>query len=227
MDFFPRPFLPHHTYRRGQRPKSNTGDAYLASNRTDTPTAFKMMITDLIVNYTIEEYQFHDAWNCRGGCAKHPLMTGEYLAWCSEIRIGASWGDLVIEEEARNLAAESETERIAREKRIADEEEKRLIAEEINRREIYARDVGMKVRMGLKRTEKVAKRQQPCKWVVGEFAGDECWAHEYTCPKTHNRIIKHTCDRLHPGEEGWCAQWITNPRYKPAGAAVRSFAALR
>jgi hypothetical protein len=187
-----------------------------------------MMITDFIVHYTVEEYVNHDAWNCRGNCAKHPLMTGEYLAWCSEIRIGAKWGDLVLEMEAAERAAESEAERNARVKREAEAEAARQIAEEVNRREVYARDVAIKVRMGLKRTEQVAKRAQPCKWVVGEFAGDECWAHEYTDPKTGNRVIKHTCDRLHPGEAGWCKEWVTNPRFKPAGAApaTRSFAAL-
>ena len=180
---------------------------------------FDIMLTDFIKHYTVEEYPMHDAWNCRGNCSKHPLMTGEYLAWCSEIRLGAKWGDLVLEAETADRAAETERDRIERLQREAAAEDARRIAEEVNRREVYARDVAIKVRMGLKRTEQVAKRMQPCKWVVGEFAGDECWAHEYTDPKTGKRVVKHTCDRLHPGEAGWHNEWVANPRWKPAAAA--------
>ena len=132
---------------------------------------FDIMLTDFIKHYTVEEYPMHDAWNCRGNCSKHPLMTGEYLAWCSEIRLGAKWGDLVLEAEAADRAAETERDRIERLKREAAAEDARRIAEEVNRREVYARDVAIKVRMGLKRTEQVAKRMQPCKWGRGRVRG--------------------------------------------------------
>ena len=73
---------------------------------------------------------------------------------------------------------------------------------------------------GLKKGEKAAKKPVPCKWVVGEFKGDECWAHEYTDPKTGKREKPRTCQRLHPGEEGWCSEWLTNPRWKGGASAA-------
>jgi hypothetical protein len=133
----------------------------------------------------------------------------------------------VLLEEEQMLAVETFDARQERLACIAAEAEARRIAEEVNRRETYARDVKEKTRMGLKRTETVAKRVQPCKWVIGQFAGDECWAHEYTDPKTGAHVIKHTCDRLHPGEAGWCNEWLANPRFKPACApTVRNFNGL-
>jgi hypothetical protein len=155
-------------------------------------------------------------------------MAGEMVEWYERLRMGSTWGTLVLEYEEKDRALESAEQRAAREKKTAAEEAERLLEEEVIRREVYARDVKIRTHIGLKRNETVAKRQQPCKWVVGEFLGDECWAHEYTDPKTRNRVIKHTCDRLHPGEEGWCKEWLTNPRWKPAAPApaVRNFSGL-
>jgi hypothetical protein len=126
---------------------------------------------------------------------------------------------MALRDEAEARALESEAQRVARLKHDADVEAAALVNEEAIRRDVYARDVATRARKGLRRGDAVVKRAEPCKWVVGQFAGDECWAHEYTDPKTGNRVIKHTCDRLHPGEVGWHTEWLANPRWRAAPAA--------
>jgi hypothetical protein len=188
---------------------------------------FEFNSFDLMRNYHIEDYPSqHDGWNCRGNCARHPLMVGDALAFQTSIRNGASWGDLVLRDEAIALAAESEVQRHARITHDAELEAAARLNEEAIKREVYARDVALRARKGLRKNDAVVKRAEPCKWVVGQFAGDECWAHEYTCPKTRNRVIKHTCDRLHPNEAGWCNEWIANPRWRPAPPPTRTFDGL-
>ena len=182
---------------------------------------------DLVRNYHIEDYAaHHDGWNCRGNCPRHPLAIGDALAFQTSIRNGASWGDLVLRDEALERASETEAMRLARLAHDTELEVAARLNEEAIKREVYARDVALRARKGLRKNDAVAKRVEPCKWVVGQFAGDECWAHEYTCPKTHKRVIKHTCDRLHPGEAGWHTEWLANPRWRPAPPPTRTFAAL-
>ena len=109
-----------------------------------------------------------------------------------------------------------------RRRRMNTEKARRELTKESLRRERYAANVKEKARMGLKRTEKPKKIQQPCKWVVGQFKGDECWAYEYTDPKTGKRECPHTCQRLHPGEEGWHKEWLNSPRWKPKEGGRRT-----
>jgi len=179
------------------------------------------------VNYPADLYASqHDGWNCRGNCARHPLMVGDNAVFQAFVRNGVSWGDMALRDEAEARAVESEAQRVARLKHDAEVEAAARLNEEAIKREVYARDVAIRARKGLRKGDAVVKRAEPCKWVVGQFAGDECWAHEYTCPKTHNRVIKHTCDRLHPGEVGWCNEWLANPRWRPAPPPTRTFAGL-
>jgi hypothetical protein len=77
-----------------------------------------------------------------------------------------------------------------------------------------------------KRTEaRAQKKCEPCKFLyscVGTPArsttmhvSSECWSHEYTDAVTGKKVVKHVCDRLHPGEDGWLAEWATDRHFKP------------
>jgi hypothetical protein len=130
----------------------------------------------------------HESSRCEGNCSKHPLMHADWLM---------SWADLNERElkhieamltpaQKAKIAADAEAEKAAHK-----------LAHEALKREQYARDIKEKAQMGLKKNEKPKKIQQPCKWIVGQFLGDECWAWEYTDPETGKRMCPHTCQRLH------------------------------
>jgi hypothetical protein len=48
---------------------------------------------------------------------------------------------------------------------------------------------------------------------VGVHYYTECWAHEYTDPKTKQKHTPRTCNCLHPGQEGWNDAWLYDPQY--------------
>jgi hypothetical protein len=148
----------------------------------------------------------HSAAECHGNCTQHPLMRPEY-------RLSLADQDELYEAE-RN-AYETDADRAARAKALAAERAARALDDEAIRRECYARDVKERSTMGLRRGEAPKKLGQPCKWVIGEFKGQECWAHEYMDPKTKKRCSPHTCQRLHPGQEGWHNEWFANRNWKP------------
>ena len=82
-----------------------------------------------------------------------------------------------------------------------------------------------------------------CAPVLKAVTGSQCWAWEYTDPKKFTaefkrlksagqsdaaataaakrfaHTIKHSCKFLHPGEDGWLAQWEKDRTYKPPVAA--------
>lgn len=82
-----------------------------------------------------------------------------------------------------------------------------------------------------------------CAPVLKAMTGSQCWAWEYTDPKKFAaefkrlkglgqsdvaataaakrfaHTIKHSCKFLHPGEDGWLAQWEADRGYKPPMAA--------
>jgi hypothetical protein len=156
----------------------------------------------------------HNDTQCEGKCAQHPLMRPEYLlSWdeMNEREFELIEASLTASDKAKR-AAEAEAAKAMQ----------KLDAEAI-KMELYAREMKEKAQMGLKRGDKPKKIQQPCKWVVGQFLGEECWAWEYTDPKTGKRECPRTCQRLHKGEEGWHDEWLKNPRWEPAGAQVRRF----
>jgi len=174
----------------------------------------------------------HADYMCEGNCPMHPLMNDPSISYMTKaLALGVSFGDLLYEELQAIAASETWEDVAARKNREAAAAAARAIAEETNKREIYARDTEIRSKMGLKRGEKAPKRLEPCKWVTGEFKGEECWAHEYVDPVTYKSAIdrglseaaakklaftvKHTCQRIHPGEEGWCPEWLTNPRFRP------------
>ena len=150
----------------------------------------------------------HDGENCPGNCQHHQLMQ----PW-----MALSWGEIDAIEHAAALAAETSTDRQRRLIEAEGEKIARGLRKEERVRSQYADRVKDRASMGQKKGQGLKKIQQPCKWVIGQYTGDECWAFEYTNPKTGVRERPHTCERLHPGEQGWCPEWLKNPRYEPAG----------
>ena len=151
---------------------------------------------------------------CEGNCSKHPLITKSLLPLTND-NMYVSWGDLCYMETLEEEATLTYHQKMERAAAALVEEAARKLNREALIREQYAQTIKEKAQMGLKKNEKPKKIQQPCKWVVGQFKGEECWAWEYTDPKSGKRECPHTCQRLHIGEEGWHDQWLTNPRWEP------------
>jgi len=179
------------------------------------------------LGWAVQERFAHPISECRGNCAFHPLHLAEYPGAPQQGHGGWLWTrggvatsgtasfadfvDLCAEEAA---AAETAEQRAAREARHRAELAELELAGEVMKREIYAADVKQRVMRGVGRGEKPKVLAMPCKWVIGEFKGDECWAWEYTDPKTGKRMCPHTCNRLHPGQSGWHNEWFSNRNWK-------------
>jgi hypothetical protein len=95
--------------------------------------------------------------------------------------------------------------------------------------------VDIRAKMGLKRGEAPRKASIPCKKLyscVGDkstggakpttlHVSSECWAWEYTDPRDKKKKCPHKCPWIHPGEEGWHAEWMKDRTWKaPTGAAA-------
>ena len=182
------------------------------------------------LGWNVQRQFDHPISQCRGdNCAFHPLHRPEYPGGPIQGHGGWRWTvngvatnatdcfadfvDLCHEEKA---AAETAIQRAQREARERAELEELAVASEVAVRERYAADVKQRASRGLGRGEAPKTLVMPCKWVIGEFKGDECWAWEYTDPKTKKRMCPHTCNRLHPGQAGWHNEWFTNRNWKPA-----------
>lgn len=174
----------------------------------------------------------HPISECRGNCAFHPLHLAEYPEAPMQGHGGwlwtvdgvatngtASFADFVDLCHEEFAAAETADQRARREAKHRAEMAELELAGEVMKREIYAADVKQRASRGLGRGEKPRILAAPCKWVIGEFKGDECWAWEYTDPKTGKRVCPHTCTRLHPGQADWHNEWFTNRNWKPVVAA--------
>ena len=160
----------------------------------------------------------HTGDMCCGNCPQHPLVDADYIRYAYAPMKGLTWGDLALEEVAAAAAVETWEERQARLNREAAQEAANALNAASIKCQVYADKVKFMTRIGLRKGQEVQKKSQPCKWVVGEFKGDECWAHEYTDPKTGRRERPRTCCRVHPGEPGWHDEWLTNPRWVAPGA---------
>jgi hypothetical protein len=166
----------------------------------------------------------HDHNNCNGNCPIHFLLTDEIMF----LYQGMSWGNFVYYEEMKKEAQETLEERLAR---INKENARQALKElEISSYEmnIYAEKVKIRTHIGIKKGQGIKKRAQPCKWVCGEHKGEDCWAHIRTDPMTGEKMSPLTCDRLHPGEEGWLDIWFDQPNYNPSASATQNrFSALK
>ena len=163
------------------------------------------------------------------------------LLWLDEL---ANWANLVDQEEAARLAAESAAARAAR---LAAEEaarQERLASCESSIMASYAdfqksRNTVV-IGKGRDRETVLRKNGGPCKWLYcdeaakkngvapyrNKLTGSQCWAWEYLDPKTKTWKRPHTCAHLHPGEEGWLPQWNTDRTFRPDRVA-EGLAALR
>lgn len=197
----------------------------------------------LVVDHEPSREEPHGLDLCPGDCPQHPLLTGYILAFAKAVAQGASWGDIIFNEEKTALDALSAEERKAKEDREANaraaEELLRSLAAEANRMAAYADQKGIASRC------KHAKKKvlEPCLWLYcdekapksqwyrnkkGELCapkrnhltGSQCWAWEYVDPKSKERKTPHTCDHLHPGEPGWRKEWDKDRNFRPDAAAA-------
>jgi len=185
---------------------------------------------------------------CQGNCCKiqtktktksifgseHDAMLEAERQWVAATgtQVGFWWqlfGEAIMEAEHVEATARSAT----REAREAAEAAALLAFEQQKAAEIVA----IQARRGVRRGDEVAKKQTPCSRLyscVGDKStggakpttrhiSSECWSHERTDPRTGQKVIKHVCPWLHPGEEGWMAEWETNRLWKPVAAPVRSW----
>jgi hypothetical protein len=170
----------------------------------------------------------HDILDCDGTCSNPFHDTTSIQLAHAESR-GLGWGDVAYEWELEELSRETPAQKhaklVAREKREAQAK----IDAEASRMFNYMNSIEQK--MGCKENRGRDKIQRPCKnlyytpgrdGVMQNNVCSECWAHEYTCPKTGERIVARKdreCAYLHPGQPGWLKEWNTNRHYAAPGAA--------
>jgi hypothetical protein len=171
----------------------------------------------------------HSMDTCSGNnCSLHPLLTPSIARWFRATVSGISWHDLLLEEEAE-LNAQKTEEQLALERAMRDAAADKL------EKEI---ELGSKCNH-IKRVQEAqaaryaarGKIAEPCKKLYscqggGKQGGvarpttmhvsSECWRYEYTDPETGRFIKVHTCNWLHPGEDGWQPEWNTTRTFKPA-----------
>lgn len=181
----------------------------------------------LLLDEPLDLTQPHHEGLCKGNCRFHPMNNADMARWQRGMLAGLGWGDLWAEEEAlreSRLSAEAKAARdAAREAALLEQERKDAIERETRERERKADRVA--IRVGVFCKQKAQKVHQPCKFLYNcqgtparpttRRVTTECWSYEYTDPVTGKRMAPHVCDRMHPGEPGWCAEWDGNPSYKP------------
>lgn len=196
---------------------------------------------------------FHSIEECVGNCELHSLMDDTVFSMLHAEAFGISWGDLIIADELAMRSAETPEELAARMASEAANELARTLAIKAAEMERYARLKAQTntevIKTDRGKFTRIRKIQEPCKWLYLDekapkhewrrtrtgkmeppyrphLSGAECWAFEYHDPKTGKLQIKHTCDHLHPGEEGWHEEWNTDGRWRPAAAETRDFSSL-
>lgn len=172
--------------------------------------------------------QQHHIDNCPGNCLQHPLMNGNIARWWRASAAAISWDDLLREEEAAADALKSEeqlaAERAARAAAAATQLHKIEVGAQANH-------ISRVQQAQAARYAARGKIAQPCKKLYSCCGGgkdggvarpttlhvsSECWRYEYTDPETGRLTKVHTCNWLHPGEDGWQTEWNANRNFKPA-----------
>jgi len=163
----------------------------------------------------------HPVSLCPGNCKHHFLLH-------PRLAKGDFWLDIIYDEDLAELNAMSATDLAAKEAEKARDKAMQVLEAEVVKMQVYATNVRDRVNTCRQKGQAVVKRQQPCKWVVGEFLGEPCWAYEFFNKKTGQLEKPHTCDRLHPGEAGWHDEWFKDPRWKsPEAKAAQAAQATR
>ena len=183
----------------------------------------------------------HATNECYGNCSIHPLLRG----WMVDVHVaididGMSWGAYFAEEIPIVTSSTRGDEQMA----DLELESKSFVMKN------HAEKMAVVSKMGVKKGGAARKIQRPCKWLYCDesapksqwrrgadgklcapstgHVASECWAWEYVEPKTKVKKAPHTCPYLHPGEEGWCSQWLNNKQYDPMASAVQNrFCALK
>ncbi len=186
----------------------------------------------------VDEYpgleSHHEMAVCDGACS-NPLHTTSNLQLAYAEFNGMSWGELDQLWEDEKLSHLSSHERAARLAQKAAEQAQEAAAAELEAlsRKLASKARDHEIKAGYK-CNKGKKEMTPCKYLYS-CEGDrktggarpttlcissECWSHAYTDPATGKRVEKHACWFLHPDEPGWCKEWETDRRFKPAGTAA-------
>ena len=165
----------------------------------------------------------HSPSKCNGkGCRTHPLIRPEHIKLYQAEERGVLWGNYWWHEEQIRLAGESDAEKAAR-----------LAAENKFSEDLEKGSKAYKIQMVQEtqaiRHAKKGKLVEPCKKLYscnggGDAGGvarpttkhvsSECWRYEYTDPMTGQYKKVHTCNWLHPGEDGWYEEWNTDRTWK-------------
>jgi hypothetical protein len=192
-------------------------------------TCLTTNVSWLVVDEQPDLTKPHEPCVCDGSCGDK-FHKGLYLTFAYADVIGLTWGDLYwlwSREELSQLSPEEIAKRNAEEaERQAREEAQKELESLSSKLAEKARNHEIKAHY---KCNKGKKENYPCKYLyscVGErktggakpttlHISSECWSHSYTDPLTGQRIEKHACWNLHPGEEGWCKEWETNRLYKP------------
>lgn len=182
---------------------------------------------------------------------EHPLINDEIIQMIHSDATGLLWGDLLLADEYAVQARETSAQRAERLQKEQEAEAERHLNNRAAEMERYARikaqvnTIMLKDERG-KKTITIRKIMEPCKWLYLDetapkhewrttrggkleppyrpyLTGATCWAWEYIDPKTKKRIIKHTCDHLHPGEENWCNEWNLDKEWRNNVTASRDF----
>ncbi len=175
----------------------------------------------------------HTAEFCDGNCS-NPFHSADYRTLTKGVRLGLYWGDLCMmweQEEFNRLSAADQQAKLEKDASdLAEERRVGKIRSEANHIASKARDHEIRAHC----RENVGKKiRTPCKYLYN-CVGDkhsggakpttkhittECWSHSYIDPLTKKRIEKKACWYTHPGEDGWCPEWVQDRFYRPPEAA--------
>ena len=216
--------------------------------------------TWVVLDESFDAGSDHSFEHCLGSCSMHILMDSIVFSMFHAEAFGLCWGDLILADEEAKLAAETPEQRALRLDAEAAKRTEIFLATRSTEMERYARLKAQTntemIKTDRGKVARIRKVQEPCKWLYLDekapkcdwrrtregkpeppyrpyLTGGECWAFEYHDPKTGKLQIKHTCDRLHPGEEDWRKEWNTNGgvldkygRWRPVAAETRDFSSL-
>jgi hypothetical protein len=183
----------------------------------------------------------HDFMACPGNCREHPAVLGSVAQTLQWMNNGASWGDIVYYELLDAEAAMSPAEKAARAAADAAIHRQFELDAEAAAMFQYAESQKIRNTVGKGKQRHTVKHQAPCKWLYCDekvakvngkapirnyLTGAQCWAYEYTDPRTGEKKKPHTCGHLHPDEPGWLEQWNKDRHYKPGDEKDR-FVALK